>query len=724
MFAEASDASITGAEVKDGKSGDTDFPFGNLKTLFTVGEYSTQTGQMLTGVPDGMGAYLVDDDTARVLVQSESYGPIKNGYENSGNYLITGQNWETYPFPVNGKTASFTGSHIHYVDYDRQKLADYMSNSDSAASMVKSAGNVIENAFNLKGEAVGPRAAAGSPTTFGAHYGCTDKDGNWVLKHRYAGEDLIYPTQADWVMQSLCSAHMETAYQWSETVGHPDDFFLTNEEWTAYKSGVDVVGISAHAVDVATKTAYAVGVFAQGGFEKIVEVNCGSPNHVCFAVSGYNGAFGISDPSFIVNKRNALGKRSDGTDFGWTQNVVPARLYVGVKGRNAQGQVAADFLSRNGLAYGKMYGFSTDIATTTGGLWRDAFHQDASKAANGATVAGHFARVNWQWDGVVRNFEYDGGWEWQDAPLGAASGEKFWTAEGPDSDGKKTEHLSPDPEGKYRYIQTSTAGYYGIYDYTGIQSLLAGISSSCSGDACFPDVIPTTYTVLQGELDVTAQIQLGGKGQYVGGKDATRNYDSYPGDGKVTFEDIDGFEWLSSADSTDGYVIIQEDSGNRLGERTFISKVEIGTPMTYYFIAMAAGPDNTRMLANVGIPARSTATGGKAEFSGVIDLSGLVHKSGSSFVVKASDKGYKTRNADKAVNINDKTIALGLQIHSTPNGFIKEFSMDRMGQLLAYRPHLPGTRRRLSANEYPTKAAPKYEDKPTDADIEASTTLK
>ena len=42
------------------------------------------------------------------------------------------------------------------------------------------------------------------------------------------------------------------------------------------------------------------------------------------------------------------------------------------------------------------------------------------------------------------------------------------------------------------------------------------------------------------------------------------------------------FEWLASSDSADGYVVIQEDSGNNFGERTFISKVEIGTPMTYY----------------------------------------------------------------------------------------------------------------------------------------------
>lgn len=79
LIAEANDASVTGATVLDGKSGDTNFPYGNLKPIATVGERSVceeSQGEVLTGVPDGMGAYLYDDDTVRVIYQSESYGPI------------------------------------------------------------------------------------------------------------------------------------------------------------------------------------------------------------------------------------------------------------------------------------------------------------------------------------------------------------------------------------------------------------------------------------------------------------------------------------------------------------------------------------------------------------------------------------------------------------------------------------------------------------------------
>lgn len=42
------------------------------------------------------------------------------------------------------------------------------------------------------------------------------------------------------------------------------------------------------------------------------------------------------------------------------------------------------------------------------------------------------------------------------------------------------------------------------------------------------------------------------------------------GEGKVTFEDIDGFEVIE--DNGKLYGMIQEDSGNKLGERMFITR--------------------------------------------------------------------------------------------------------------------------------------------------------
>lgn len=222
LLAEAADASATGATVADGESGDTDFPHGNLKVVATMGERSVCTesdGQKLVGVPDGIGAYLADDETVRVVYQSESYGPIRQ---------------ESFPVHINGGSATMGGSHVQYVDYDRSMMADFMSYDGPASDMVVGVGNMIKDAFNLKGEPIGPRGSG--PTTVGAHYGNTDAAGNYVVSE--------VPTETDWFYQSFCSAHLEEKHQWGEGIGLEDDIFVTNEEWINYAEGSEFVGLS------------------------------------------------------------------------------------------------------------------------------------------------------------------------------------------------------------------------------------------------------------------------------------------------------------------------------------------------------------------------------------------------------------------------------------------------------------------------------------------------
>ena len=95
--------------------------------------------------------------TVRVLAQSEGYGPIRI---------------ESYKFPVNNAAATFGGSHLQYVDYDRSMFANFMSNDAPASDMVTGMGEMIENVVNLKGDAVGKRNGW-SETPTGAHYSNT-----------------------------------------------------------------------------------------------------------------------------------------------------------------------------------------------------------------------------------------------------------------------------------------------------------------------------------------------------------------------------------------------------------------------------------------------------------------------------------------------------------------------------------------------------------------------
>lgn len=667
LIPEASDAGTNQSYLIDGESGDVDFPFGDFKVLATVGEYLGDVS--LVGVPDGMGAYLHDVDTVRVIVQSESYGPASA--------------FESYPYAVNDG-ALFTGSHIQYVDYDRSKLADFMNNDDAASTMVKDFAELVTVAYNLKGEKVGKRNGE-EATPVGAHFGNTDPEGNWVTTSYNVDDQTtpVFPSRADWTLMSLCSAHLEEKHQWGANLGVEDLLFITNEEWSLVKTDVEsYVGLSAHVVDIEANTMYAVGVFTMGGFEKIVEIKTPSPDYVAFAVSGYNGAFGEYEK--IVEKRNdeaKFGKRADGKPWVKPQNIVPTRVYIGKKGFNEKGEAATDFLSRNGLRYGRLYGFAVDEADITVNdevVWRDAWHKNEDRK-KGDKVNGRFYPIEWTWNGEVKSFEYDGSWDFQDKPKNGADGFHFWTGAGPDASGAKTEHISPTLDGRSAYIQTSTAGYFGEYNLD-LESALDALAGKD-----FPDMIGSEYYMFQGETSVKDLIDLGGKGVRADGKLNNMMYDKTD---KETFEDIDGFDLIEAAEGSFG--IIFEDGKNIFGERSFIVNLDKteGVDLSYKFMAQSGGNNNTRAVKGVSVPRNTWTKATGHEFSGTIDLSGMLVKNNGTFVLTPGASGEAKRAAEKTVSIDDKLIVAGLQAHTYSNGVIEAFGADRGGQWLLYRPKL------------------------------------
>lgn len=124
-------------------------------------------------------------------------------------------------------------------------------------------------------------------------------------------------------------------------MGVEDDVYITNEEWIRYIEGSEFVGISMHAIDLANKVDYAVGAVTQTGFEKIAEINPMSTDYVVLGVSGYNGDY--SGVSAELDARNAeYGTRDDGKDYVWTENIVPARIYIGMKGKMEDGKSLKD----------------------------------------------------------------------------------------------------------------------------------------------------------------------------------------------------------------------------------------------------------------------------------------------------------------------------------------------------------------------------------------------
>lgn len=130
-----------------------------------------------------------------------------------------------------------------------------------------------------------------------------------------------------------------------------------------------------------------------------------------------------------------------------------------------------------------------------------------------------------------------------------------------------------------------------------------------------------------------------------GATNATVNCDNF-NSVKRTFEDIDGLELINSAEGL--YAIIQEDSGNNLGERMFITKLEHdddGTELDYMFMAQSGGRYNSRMSNGVGIPAGTNGYRGSHEFSGVVDMSGMLKRNIGQASKKKGGKGNRSASS-------------------------------------------------------------------------------
>lgn len=81
------------------------------------------------------------------MYQSESYGNI-----------YSTQTWAQ----VLKSGATFTGSKLHFVDYDRKMMSEFLTNDLPASDMVKDSGMVFDTIYNYWGEEVVPGGKWGS----------------------------------------------------------------------------------------------------------------------------------------------------------------------------------------------------------------------------------------------------------------------------------------------------------------------------------------------------------------------------------------------------------------------------------------------------------------------------------------------------------------------------------------------------------------------------------
>ncbi|MBN2629683.1 MAG: hypothetical protein JXR75_03970 [Rhodobacteraceae bacterium] len=655
LVAEASTADDASENSVDGASGDTAFPFiSAIKPLATVGEIDATTGMALTGYPDGNAAWLADNDTVRLAYQSESYATMS--HQTYAQKLLSG--------------ATFTGSHVHTIDFDRAGLADFLGTDAPASSIVKASGHLYNRVFNVFGEEVMPKADGG-------------KWGNQTLPDGTLVDfaPAMQLTEADFFVNSFCGAYYEKANKYGAGVGLADDVWLMAEEWNIEEmfqtkdandkvletlvDTKDTMGLASLVVDIANQTAYTVPALGQTGYEKLLPINPGHPDYVVIVLAGYN--FDIEP--------------------------APLKIYVGRKGLDAAGNpVAADaserdqFLARNGLLHGKIYGLALANETfatlgidkiDTAEKMMDAYLTNADAPATFPAV---FAPTAYQWGGfdkpvAVKDTEM---LRWQMAEEQPA-GHAFFVGD------SKTEHPAVDPDiTKHRYIQnmTNKGGLMG-FDFGDLGAVFT------AANGALPATLPVTATRIVAAVDGALTLEVGDKGVKHGGAGTHATWE----DGAAKTEAPDGLMWVKAADAD--VLLVDEDSGNEFGERKFALVLDPATLALKeagkgYFLAMAGGKENPRAANKVAAYPGTFSKGTSAEFSGSWNMTALLaKKADGSFYTAEELAGPGEAAVNASLPINEQKLIGVVQHKGESGGAVAEVKADQGGQVFMFSLNLP-----------------------------------
>ena len=637
------DASLSTNSLKDGESANTNFPFANFKAIATVGEVDAKTGMALTGYPDGQAAWLADDDTIRVVYQSESYATMGRAPKP-----------ETYPWQMmNGVT--FSGSHIHTIDYDRAKFANFMNNSNSAQSMVTGSGKLFNKVYNGFGELV--TAPSFNPANLSGKWGNqTRPDGSLI---QFKPDFRL--SKANYFFQSFCGAWYEQANKYGAGMGFADDVWLTAEEWEIGRmfpagsaDSAATLGLASVVVDIANETAYTVPALGQTGYEKLMPINSGHKDYVVIVAAGYNHG----------------------------QEPAPNRIYVGMKNRAADGSkmnyaTANDrdaFLARNGLLYGKIYGLALTPETFKElGLEIDLdakMVDDYMKNGDAPNrFKGRFYPTSYQWSGF-------------DKPVAVQDTEMMlWENEDEQPEGyaffngdTKTEHPAADPSGAARYFQNMTdeGGLLG-FDLGNLGQALA----SANGE--LPMHLDVSVVRSVAAVDGALTLKIGNEFKTVDG-DASIHMEK----GVAKMVAPDGLYWSKTADGD--YLIVDEDSGNDFGERKYVLTVDANMNVTdAHLLAIAGGKHSPRYQAGVSALGGAFTKPGTTEFSGSWPVTALIErKSDGSFYSMDELKGTARQDIRSKISTSEQTFVGVVQARPESSGAVAANGGDAGGQIFMF----------------------------------------
>jgi len=725
-------ANVTDGQIYkvDGVGGPRNFAYCTQKALLTVGESFAPTNYYPTGAPDGMGAYLRDNDTVRILYNDESLSFCSNLTTTSNGTLIG-------------------GTRVTYIDYNRTKLADFMNNTKSAQDMVVNAGNLLSNArfYNVLGCNLGPR----NKTSFDAistnpHYPLCTHEGQQVYDSTVVSK-LYGP--ADWIIGVGCSMDILMKNQWGVSNGVANSMALWVDEYTydvlsystsstsaktyyAFNSTISSNwwGLGAYATDLDTRTTYTIGSLGTGGFEKIVEMNSGHSNYICLIPNGYN-----------IHVDTALTPaKLDNPNYVSGVFKKPQTVYIGLKNYKLDNtgnpvaltpQEIADkadstYLARNGLECGQLYGF----ALASNASWTSYSNFEAywgsSSLFNGSNVSGRYMAIPWKWKKTLEPSYKTEIFKWQDNPLSNANdytsfttNYKFWNSTDNASGTNKIEHASVDPYGGQRFIhatnrpsppQTNPA-YILMHDLTGLSTILNGLSGSQ-----LPEYIPGTVSLVVSfntANKANYQVNLAGGGKNKLGRFSGRSATIATEQDKVPAL-VDTVQWCSASNNQHWLYMAEDASSSTtsfaatsagasasaaLGDAHNACWIMPFTPNAlagkkvplYYMSQLTGGTASSKYLQS--IPAKTNVdisfnnpfdnVDKTHEYSGCWDLSGLLLKTNGSF---AATSNSRIREFDSQVSINNKTLMIGTEMHYASGGVIGKNALGQGGQLLALKP--------------------------------------
>jgi hypothetical protein len=152
-------------------------------------------------------------------------------------------------------------------------------------------------------------------------------------------------------------------------------------------------------------------------------------------------------------------------------------------------------------------------------------------------------------------------------------------------------------------------------------------------------------------------------------------------------------QWIKGSDGD--VLIVDEDSGNKLGERKYALKInpvtmQLADDKKGYFLAMGGGKDNPRAAAKVSAYGGTFSKAAAAEFSSSWDVTALVaRKADGSFYSQSEIAGMGQAAIQASLPLNEKTLIGVIQHIGESGGAVKSVKADKGGQVFIYSLDLP-----------------------------------